>query len=58
MSNEPRNPENGPGFEPDLENLQSEWDRMERAEPPGARCVSWSQGFQGVPSCVFVPHGP
>ena len=34
MSKEPRKPENGPGFERDLETLQARWDRMERAEPP------------------------
>ena len=34
MSNEPRKPDNRTGFEPDLERLQGEWDRMEQAEPP------------------------
>jgi hypothetical protein len=34
MSNDPRKPENSPDFERDLETVQSEWDRMERTEPP------------------------
>ena len=27
-------------------------------EPPGARCTSGSQGFQGVPRRLLVPQGP
>src|SRR5690625_2365966 len=27
-------------------------------EPPGVRATLRSHGFQGVPSCVFVPHPP
>ena len=34
MSNDPRKPGDDHGFEQDLEHLQGEWDRMERAEPP------------------------
>lgn len=34
MTNEPREPENEQAFEQDLEAVQTEWSRMEQAEPP------------------------